>query len=108
MYSRNADFVLHTTHTVSRELSSSDKALLGEEGVSLPERYHRKRKSRHVDSGAEGGHSSKASGSTALADTSPHPVQQWEEVKQYLDPNPQLKGVEKGKYSTKVRLRIEY
>ena len=93
-------------NTVSRELSSSDKALLEEEGVSLPQHRHRKRKSKHIDSDAvkeEQGSSREqpGSGSTGLVNASSS-EKQWEDVKQYLDPNPQLKGVDKGRYATKV------
>ena len=85
--------------SVSHELSSSDKALLEEEGLSLPQNYHRKRKSKHIDSGAvEGGQSSNGKQSSGTTTSE----KQWEEVKQYLDPNPQLKGVDKGRYATKV------
>ena len=98
--------MLHPTRTVSRELSSSDKALLEEEGVSLPQHLRRKRKTRHVDGGAEDGPTSSSSSSSKASGTrnttSAHPEGQWEEIKQYLDPNPQLKGVDKGRYATKV------
>ena len=83
---------------MSRELSSSDKALLEEEGVSLPQHHHRKRKSKHID--GEQSSSRKPGGTTVLGNTTSE--KQWEEVKQYLDPNPQLKGVDKGRHATKV------
>ena len=91
---------------MSCELSSSDKALLEEEGVSLPQHRHRKRKSKHVDSDAVEGEQGSSreqpgSGSTGLVNASTS-EKQWEDVKQYLDPNPQLKGVDKGRYATKV------
>jgi hypothetical protein len=94
---------------VSRELSSSDKALLEEEeGASLPQHYHRKRKSKHIDSDTvEGEYSGSrrqppGSGTTSILVNAATSGKQWEDVKQYLDPNPQLKGVDKGRYATKV------
>ena len=30
--------------------------------------------------------------------------EQWEEVKKYFDPNPQLRGVDHGQYAVKVSL----
>ena len=103
--------MLHSTLAVSRELSLLDQALLEEEGVSLPQHPHRKRKLKHFDRGVEDGHSSsssssKASGTTAT--TSAHSEKQWKEIKQYLDPNPQLKGVDKGRYATKVSHQLDY
>ena len=86
-------------NTVSRELSSSDKAVLEEEGASLPQLNHRKRKSKHFD-GDQSGSRKQPSGTTILGNTTSET--QWEEIKQYLDPNPHLKGVDKGRYATKV------
>ena len=89
-------FCFARVYTVSQELSSSDKALLEEEGVSLPEYYRRKRKSTNVHSDVVSGLGSSKSCRTTGSDKN------WEEVKQYLDPNPQLKGLDKGRYATKV------
>ncbi len=92
---------------MSHELSSSDKALLEEEGASLPQHYHRKRKSKHIESDTVKGEYSGSRvqpgrGTTSLLVNAATSGKQWEDVKQYLDPNPQLKGVDKGRYATKV------
>ena len=86
----------HIADTVSQELTPADKALLEEEGVCLPS--HRQRKRKQQSPADE--HVCTDSGTSAK---NSHSEQRWEDVKQYLDPNPQLKGIEKGKYATKVR-----
>lgn len=97
---------VHATHTVSQELSSADKVLLEEDGVSLPSRYQRKRKWQQLG-GSEDERASKTSDSAAKSSPGRCSEQKWEEVKQYLDPNPQLKGVEEGRYATKVSCEVE-
>ena len=81
---------------MSQELSLEDKALLAEEGVSLPSPHQRKR--RREQCGLDGDGDTSATTTKTL-----ETKKQWADVKQYLDPNPQLKGVEKGRYAAKVR-----
>ena len=83
-----------TCTTVSQGLTPADKALLEEDGVCLPSHRERKRKRKYLDEHVSG--NSEGIGASSLSE------QKWEEVKQYLDPNPQLKGTEKGKYAIKV------
>ena len=77
-------------------MSLEDKALLEEEGVSLPSRHQRKRRRQQYDRDGDGD-------TCGAVSKSSETKKQWEEVKQYLDPNPQLKGVEEGRYAAKVR-----
>lgn len=89
----------HVPCSVSESLLEEDKALLEEEGVALPSQYQRKRKRQH-HGGSE--RTSKRSGDETETSTRTVAEHQWETVKQYLDPNPQLKGVEEGRYADKV------
>lgn len=79
--------------SVSKELSEEDKSLLKDDGVYLPSVGH-KRKRRHLQS-TEGS----SDGKKLKND---HLESRWQEVKQYLDPNPHLKGVDLRRYAPKV------
>lgn len=78
---------------VSRELSEQDKRVLAEEGVHLP---HRARRKRHSD--ASMGASARATPSSSISGpeqacsttSSPPDASNWQQLKKYLDPNPQL------------------
>ena len=87
---------------MSQELSSADKALLEEDGVSLPSRRRRKRKCHPPGDGEDELTSEAGNDTTTQPATGRHSEQQWAQVKQYMDPNPQLKGIEQGRYAAKV------
>lgn len=94
-------FKLH--RLVSRELSDMDKHLLAEDGVTIPDLGHsRKRKRTHHQPGS-------SRDSQVLPEAKEaNPVhkeseKKWNEVKKYLDPNPQLRGWDKGRYADKVQ-----
>ena len=82
---------------VSKELSDEDKGLLKDEGIYLsPSSNSRKRKHLRTE-GEEFSGAMKSVGNGDLET-------QWQEVKQFMDPNTQLKGVEKGRYAPKVSI----
>lgn len=93
--------------TVSRELSSSDKDILAKDGVKLPRNAERVSRKRLQQKTLETDTSSMSSPSQQGASASGHSGKttepKWEELKNYLDPNPQLKGWDKGKLLPKVR-----
>ena len=78
-----------------------DKHLLSEDGVTIPELDHpRKRKRTHHPP------ESSSDGRLWIEDRevkSKESERRWSEVKKYLDPNPQLRGWDKGKYADKVK-----
>ena len=92
---------------MTKELSSADRAILEDDGVSLSSRHRRKRKyDLPRDGDAEVTDCGKT-GAAAIHTVSGTHSEQWEEMKQYFDPNPQLKGVEQGRYAVKVRTHSE-
>ena len=81
-------------YIVCDDFSESDKEILAKEGLTLPKSSScRKRKtlSKSLDYSS--------SGSVCSSKT----IEKWQEVKKYLDPNPQLKGLDEGRLCEKVR-----
>ena len=75
-----------------------------DDGVTLPSRHQRKRKcDLPRDGDVEVTDRGKATAHTVSGTHS----EQWEDMKQYFDPNPQLKGVEQGRYAVKVSTHCE-
>lgn len=70
---------------VSRELTEQDKEVLSEEGVTLP--VASRKRSRPVSHDPV-----RASGSKGSSKPSEKAEKKWQELKHYLDPNPQLRG----------------
>lgn len=93
---------------MTKELSSADRAILEDDGVSLPSRYQRKKRKCDLptDSGVEVTGRGETSAAAAHTVSGTH-SEQWEEMKQYFDPNPQLKGAEQGRYGVKVSTHSE-
>ena len=77
---------------MAKELTDLDKELLAADGVKLPNTSRkRKRPSSQPDPG----------------DTEDKPEcsnveRRWGELRPFLDPNPQLRGLDKGRYAEKV------
>lgn len=79
-----------------------DKHLLAEDGVTIPGLDHRrKRKRTHQPPGSS---SDAQLWFEAREAKSKESERRWSEVKKYLDPNPQLRGWDKGKYADKVKV----
>lgn len=80
-------------HAVRKFTTPLDKELLAKEGVSLPVVSRKRRR--------DGSHDQlpgvKASTSGASSSS-----QGWQELRKYLDPNPQLKSCDEGKLTEKV------
>ena len=78
---------------VSQQLTESDRKIMEEQGVSLP-RGRRKKGKRRREGKTEEKERRDSSGSGAEVE--------WSEVRTFINPNPQLKGVALGKYAPKV------
>ena len=91
-------YVDHVFYTlvVSQKLSKEDKDILREEGVSLPRVGRKKQRRRKSEGEREGEGQGQEKKEKVEAE--------WHEVRSLMEPNPQLKGVELGKYAPKVRL----
>ena len=83
-----------------------------EEGISLPRKWERRRKrrkgrERSEEGGVEGGECSKgeASKDNEVMEREKKD-KEWHEVRKFMDPNPQLKGVDAGTYAPKVKIKI--
>lgn len=77
--------------------------MLEEEGVSLPRKWGKKKRKRRGESRREGKESGRSEdGERSRDDAMDERDKEWREVRQYMDPNPQLKGIEPGKYAPKV------
>ncbi len=82
-----------TVVPVSRALTEADRVVFAEEGVSVP-RLGKKR-SREKPRELATSQSSKESTSADLEE-------EWQEVRKYLDPNPQLKAYNERRSAEKV------
>ena len=80
-------------YVVSQKLSEADRKVLKEEGVSLPRVGRRKGRRREREREREGEGDTEGRGKAEA---------EWQEVRRLMDPNPQLKGVDPGKYAPKV------
>ena len=91
-------------HAVSHELTAMDKALLESEGVCLAgEKGQRKRKQRRDGVEREMKPDARDGIEREMKPEARDGIEgRWCEVKRYLDPNPQLKGVDLGRYAAKV------
>ena len=80
---------------MSQQLSDTDREILREEGVSLPRAGKRKRRRPERETEGQGKVDSRAEA-------------EWREVRDLMDPNPQLNGVALGKYAPKVTRTYKY
>ena len=82
---------------MSQQLSEADREVLEEEGVSLPGKRGKKRRRRTERDGGKG-EDEERYGEDVISKKD----KEWREVRQYMDPNPQLKGIDPGRYAPKV------
>lgn len=86
--------VLNTVYLVSEKLNEGDRQILMEEGVSLPSR---KRKWKYKE---------EEEGKREEMEQKHKETLEWHNVRKLLDPNPQLRGVDPGRYAHKVKERL--
>ena len=92
-------------NSVTRQLSEADRQLMEEEGISLPrkwERRRKRRKGRSGEGGAEGSSKDEAGKDNEVMEREKKD-EEWDEVRKFMDPNPQLSGVDPGRYAPKVK-----
>lgn len=73
-----------------------------EEGVTLPQGVRRKGKRRR------GGEGEKEKGVYKVTESGESLEAEWKEVRSFMDPNPQLRGVALGRYAPKVETLTEW
>ena len=91
---------------MSQQLSEMDREVMEEQGVSLPRVRGKRTRTRGKEVGREGEEKREEDGGEGKEGSGGKEGQEseWRKVRKLMDPNPQLKGVELGRYASKVKL----
>ena len=92
---------------MSQQLSEMDREVMEEQGVSLPRVRGKRTRTRGKEVGREREEKREEDGGEGKEESGEGQESEWRKVRKLMDPNPQLKGVELGRYALKVKLNKE-